>query len=67
MQTFIEGADVTIIKWLIGLVGFLVILVNSILGYFFAGIHKMMKKDHEMLQAIYSEHKVFHKDETGIQ
>ena len=58
--------DATVIKWLIGCVGFLVVLLNSILGYWFREVYRMVKEDHELLKSIATEHKVFHKDKTGI-
>ena len=66
MQEIVSTSDAYVIKWLIGCVGFLVLLLNGILGYWFREVYRMVKEDHELLQGIATEHKVFHKDETGI-
>ena len=66
MQEVITVTDAVIIKWLIGCVGFLVVFLNSILGYWFKDIHRMVKEDHELLRDMYTEHKMFHKDDTGL-
>ena len=63
MQEIITTTDALVIKWLIGCVGFLVLLLNTILGYWFREIYKMVKADHEILQTIKTEHKIFHKEE----
>ena len=66
MQEIVSTSDAFIIKWLIGCVGFLVVLLNAILGYWFREVYKMVKSDHEILQEIKAEHKIFHKEETGM-
>lgn len=66
MQEIIHVQDIVVIKWLIGCVGFLVVLVNAVLGYWFREIYRMVKDDHEMLKAMHTEHKIFHKDDTGL-
>jgi len=66
MQEFVTIQDVNVIKYLIAILGFLIVSLNSVLMYFFKGIHKMVKKDHELLKSIATEHRVFHKEKTGI-
>ncbi len=67
MQEIISAQDASVIKWLIGCVGFLVLLLNGILGYWFREVYRMVKEDHELLQGIATEHAVFHKGDTGIK
>ncbi len=67
MQQIITAQDVIIIKWFAGIIAFLVVVLNAIIGYWFKEIHKMVKDDHETLYTILSEHKIFHKKETGIK
>ena len=66
IQEVITVQDAFIIKWLIGIVCALVVFFNRILVYWIKDIHKMVKEDHELLRALYTEHKIHHKDTTGI-
>ena len=66
MSEIISVQDIAVIKWLIGCVGFLVLTLNGILGYWFREVYRMVKEDHELLKSIATEHKVFHKSKTGI-
>jgi len=66
VQEVITASDAFIIKWLIGVVVALVVFFNRILVYWIKDIHTMVKEDHKLLQAIYTEHKMHHKDTTGI-
>lgn len=66
MQEIIPTSDAFVIKWLIGCVGLLVVLLNAILGYWFREVYKMVKEDHEILQKIKIEHGIFHKDDSVI-
>jgi hypothetical protein len=66
MQEILHSSDATIIKWLFGFIGFLIVLLNGVLGYLFRDIHIMVKEDHELLKTITAEHKMIHKDKTGM-
>ena len=66
-------ADATIVKLLIIIVGGCVGVVNA-LGFFILGrikkttdkLWSKFNRDHERLNILEAEHKVFHKNETGI-
>ncbi len=66
MQQIFTSQDITLIKWAFGSIAFFVIIFNAIIGYFLREIHQMIKEDHKVLQSICTEHKVFHKEETGM-
>lgn len=57
---------IDIIKYLLGIVGCLAVILNGILVYFSKKIYELQQQDHELLIKVVQEHKLFHKDETGL-
>ncbi len=66
MQTVDVLEALNIIKWLGGVVAFLLTCIFVIGGYFLGKIHNTIIKDHELLTNITAEHRVFHPKETKI-
>lgn len=68
-----SATDATTIKFLIIVVGGCVGVINA-LGFFILSSFKKsiydlwskFNRDHERLHRLETEHKIFHKDETGI-
>lgn len=57
---------IDIIKYLLGAVGGLAVILNSFLVYFSKKIYELQKEDHDLLTKVVQEHKLFHKDETTL-
>ena len=57
---------IDIIKYLLGIVGGLAVILNSILIYFSKKIYELQQSDHELLIKVVQEHKMFHKDKTTL-
>ena len=66
-------ANPELVKYLVGGCGGLIVIINALIGYIFSLIKKDIEKikdrqraDHDRLDKLFSEHKIFHKTETGI-
>ena len=57
---------IDLIKYLLGIVGGLAVVLNSILVYFSKKIYELQQQDHELLIKVVQEHKIFHEGETKL-
>lgn len=65
MQTVDVLAALSIIKYLLGAVSFLLAGIGITGGYFLKKIHNTIINDHELLTKISTEHDIFHRDDIN--
>lgn len=66
MQTVEVLQALSIIKWLLGVVSFLLAGIGIIGGYFLGKIHNTIIKDHDLLTKIHTEHEGNHPKKVMI-
>lgn len=66
MQTVDIVEALSLIKWLLGVVAFLLSGIGLIGGYFVGKIHNTIIKDHDLLTEIHTEHKSNHPKKVMI-